>query len=167
MWERLSASKAGALVRVSLCRLFCWRWGWCGPRIVLVRHADYDVAPGVPGPGLNPAGIARREQLAHVLARFDISHIIVSEFARTQETAVTLAVDNTLIPEQLAAYDLDAIEASVRSHGSTVVIIGHSDTVPALISRFTSGSGPSINSRDFDDLFIVERGRLLHLQYGA
>lgn len=144
--------------------LLCWLFGACGPQVVLLRHADYDPGPG--DPDLNNAGQARRDQLAQVLAKTGISHIVVSELARSQQTAATLATDVGLTPEVIGATDLDAIEAAVRARPSTVVVIGHSNTVPLLIERFTGSQGPPIGS-EFDDLFLVIRRRLIHLQYGA
>jgi len=146
--------------RTLLCRVF----GSCGPQVVLLRHADYDGGPG--DPSLNAAGQTRRGQLAQVLSKVGVSHIIVSEWVRTQQTAQPLANALSLTPEILPGLDLDAIEASARRHPSTVVIIGHSNTVPDLVGRFTASAGPPI-SGEFDNLFVASRRRLIHLQYGA
>jgi broad specificity phosphatase PhoE len=145
---------------------FCRLFGRCGPSVVLVRHADYDGGPG--DPSLNATGLARRDQLAQVLAKVGVAHIIVSEWARTHQTAATLAADLGLTPEEIPALDLDAIEAAARSHPSTVLIVGHSNTVPELVDRFTSTSDPAPSIEgEFDNLFVVVTGQLIHLQYGA
>jgi hypothetical protein len=63
---------------------------------------------------------------------------------------------------------VDAIEATARSHPSIVLIVGHTNTVPELVDRFTSTSDPAPSIEgEFDNLFIVACGHLIHLQYGA
>lgn len=162
MFERFRPFNLAVGVRYFFCRLLCLG---CGPRLVLLRHADYDGGPG--DPSLNADGLARRDQLAHVLSEIGVSHIIVSQWARTAQTAQTLATATGLTPEQITHNNYAAIVAAARSHPSTVLIVGHSDTVPELIRRFTGTPGPVIASTDFDNMFISERTRLIHLRYGA
>ena len=40
--------------------------------------------------------------------------------------------------------------------GQTVLVIGHSDTVPDIINRLGAGSPPVIDDSEFDNLFVVK-----------
>ena len=58
--------------------------------------------------------------------------------------------------------------------GQRIVIVGHGNTVPALIRAAGGPSLPDLEEREFDNLFIVSvcpcrpgAARLLALQYGA
>lgn len=151
------------LWRFQLCRLV---GVGCGPRVVLVRHADVVYPDGVDNdPSLTQSGQARADQLAHVVSELSLNHIVVSDAKRSQETAGPVAAASGLVPEVIFRHDIDAIVAAVIAHASTVLVIGHSETVPALVGRFTSGS--AVSATGFDDLFIVDHMRLAHLNYGA
>ena len=55
--------------------------------------------------------------------------------------------------------------------GQTVLVIGHSDTVPDLINQLGAGSVPVINDSEFDNLFVVKvfsqgRASVTRLKYG-
>jgi hypothetical protein len=55
--------------------------------------------------------------------------------------------------------------------GQTVLVIGHSDTVPDIIRRIGAGSVPVIDDDEFDNLFVVNvfspnRATLTRLKYG-
>ena len=64
-------------------------------------------------------------------------------------------------------------DAVLRTHaGQTVLVAGHSNTVPLLIEALGVSPAPSLDESDYDDLFVVvvERGgdaRLTHLHYGG
>jgi hypothetical protein len=55
--------------------------------------------------------------------------------------------------------------------GQTVLVIGHSDTVPDIINRLGAGSVPVIDDSEFDNLFVVKvfsqaRASVTRLKYG-
>lgn len=154
-----------AFVRRWWCRLVLG--GGCDPTVVLVRHADY--VPSGSDPGLSPDGDARAHELVHVLGVAGVTHIVVSQFRRTQDTAAPLAAHFGLTPEVIDATDLDAVMSSIstRSSSEVVLVVGHSNTVPDLIGRLTPNEGPVIAGESFDNLFVVIKRRLAHLRYGA
>jgi phosphohistidine phosphatase SixA len=96
-----------------------WRWCrfWnarCGPRVVLIRHADY--VPSTNGdPGLSPAGQARAQTLVHVLGGTGIDHIIVSQWARTQQTAAPLETHLGIGYQVIEALHRAAILTAIRA----------------------------------------------------
>ncbi|HUE69683.1 MAG TPA: phosphoglycerate mutase family protein [Pirellulaceae bacterium] len=152
--------------------VFCIGWWWfCwGPAttVLLVRHADRDPGQDV----LNPAGVDRAQELVHVLERAGISTIYHSDAARTRLTAEPLAAALGLTPVEIPAADRAALVSAIRAHpGETVLVVGHSDTLPQIISEL---GGPTITvpGNEFDNLFVLTRCRwrgfrLVNLQYGA
>lgn len=143
--------------------------------IILVRHAER--GPGS-DPPLLPAGQLRAEALVDVADRAGISAIYTTEFLRTQQTAEPLANHLALTPTLFPVggdvpqhvQDLvDHIMANQR--GKTVLVVGHSNTVPAIIAKLGISSPPVIAGTEFDRLFIVTKkqnntSKLIKARYG-
>jgi phosphohistidine phosphatase SixA len=137
------------------------------PTVILVRHADVPPHGGPdPNPHLNPAGHARAATLADVVGPAGIGTVIVSSARRTQETAAPVAAARGVTPVEITEPPeiLSAIAAAPAT--STVLVVGHTDTVPDVI---TGLGGPSIAipATEFGNLFVVAGGRLVHLHYGT
>jgi broad specificity phosphatase PhoE len=133
--------------------------------IILVRHAERVPAPMTDDAPLTDAGKSRAERLASVLAKADVKAIFVTRFRRTQETARPLAERLGLTP--LVESDTDALVAKLRTHGAeTVLVVGHSDTVPDVIRAF-GGPPVTIADDEFDALFVLEpaTGTVTRLSY--
>jgi phosphohistidine phosphatase SixA len=145
---------------------WCIWFGRCVPRVVLIRHADVTPGGGT-DPPLNAAGVARAEELRHVFGDTGIQAIFVSEFLRTQQTAAPLAGDLGLIPAVIA--DTVATVSAIRALPSSAaaLVIGHTNTLPAIASGLGASSFPTIGATEFDRLFVLNRGRLTALRYGA
>lgn len=133
--------------------------------VILVRHAEKSPASpadGKAGPGLSDAGKARAEALRDALRDASIDAIIVTQFRRTQETAAPLAALTALTPIVMEAKG-DAkshaatVADSVRvSHaGQTVLVVGHSNTVPAIIEALGGPAAADIDEDEFDNIFVV------------
>jgi broad specificity phosphatase PhoE len=120
-----------------------------------------------PGPPLNEAGVTRSSELCHVLSDAGIEAIFVTHFRRSRQTAEPL--------EQMLGFaaeiidDDAAIVAAIRALAASSVslVIGHSNTVPAIITRLGGPSLPTIPATEFDNLFVLSSQRLTHLRYGA
>ena len=141
------------------------------PTIVYaVRHAEKGGAKGEKDPPLSAAGAARARALVHVLADVKFDAIYVSTYRRTQETAAPVAQAQALTPIVLAP---DSVAAHIlsRNQGKTVLVVGHSNTVPAVLAGLGVGDPVAIAETQFDNLFIVSRAagpaQLLHLHYGT
>jgi broad specificity phosphatase PhoE len=150
-------------------------WRWCGVEtvVVLARHADR-VAGQAPDE-LSATGVARSQELAHVLQKAGVSAIIHSDTNRAAQSAAPVAAATGITPTVLPAKDFAAIASEVRNHpGGTVLIVGHSNTVPAIVAALGGPQLPDLGDREFDDLLVLtlcrcngRQPRLLHLQYGA
>lgn len=127
--------------------------------LILIRHGERNnPAPGDPpgGPHLSTDGKVRAKFLVQMLGQTGIKVIYTSQFIRTQETAQPLAA--RLAPITSAQFDDPAqIKNDILLHhtGKTVLVVGHSDTVPALINLFTGGHLPIINDAEFDNMFVL------------
>ena len=140
--------------------------------IILIRHGERNApTPTNPDPHLNAAGKARAKELIHIFGQSGIKAIYRSHFARSKETAQPLA--NHL---GLSAIEMDeALQIKndiLANHtGQTVLVIGHSDTVPDIINRLGGANLPIINDSEFDNLFVVKvfgpgRTSMTRLKYG-
>jgi phosphohistidine phosphatase SixA len=144
--------------------------------VVLLRHADFDMPPDGVVPDstpLNAAGRARAEVLARLVGIAGVTAVFTSEAVRTQQTAEPLATKLGLPVRKVPAAKRQELLQQVLSDaaGPVVLIVGHSTTVPSLITDLgTPGSGPSIQGHD--DLFIVtvvgnRKANMVRLKYGS
>lgn len=145
--------------------------------VILVRHAEKDVEPAG-DPVLTAAGTERAATLAAELADRGIAGIIVSEYARTRLTAQPLAERLGIEPE------VASVRAGLREHalgiaalirsryaGKTVLVVGHSNTLPAIIAALGAEVEP-ICDGTYGNLYVVtlregERTAVTRRSYGA
>jgi broad specificity phosphatase PhoE len=104
--------------------------------VVLVRHADRSSAMSADAL-LSPAGEDRARQLSDVLKDAKVRRIYVTEVRRTQQTVGPIAARLHLQPVVIAHKDVDALVNQLRAAGDdeTILVVGHADTVPLIISR--------------------------------
>lgn len=139
--------------------------------LILVRHAEKAAEPG-DDPGLSEAGQRRAEQLAALLSDAGVTHILTSDRRRTQATAALLARALGLQPQVIATRGGDhlaALLAAVRAQrGGTLLVVGHSNTVPALIAALGGPRLPFICENRFGHALLMRMGEpgLLRLRYG-
>lgn len=123
---------------------------------LLVRHAERVAAPATEDVALTDAGRARAQKLAGMLAKAGVDAIYVTRFQRTKETAQPLADAVHLTPN--VENDTDALIAKLKQHtDQTVLVVGHSDTVPDVIKAF-GGPNVTIGDDEFGDLFVLVPG---------
>jgi phosphohistidine phosphatase SixA len=151
--------------------------------VILLRHAEKaDDDPR--DPTLSAAGAERAEALARLLARARPARLIASEFRRTQATLAPLAEDLGLRVETIAAGKADELVRAVDAAdpGTTLVIAGHSNTVPLIAARLgaplpdleAGKDGPVLREGEHDRVFVLtlpprESGAapaVLELRYG-
>ena len=126
--------------------------------VYLARHAEKAADPV--DPPLTPQGTKRAEALADELHYAEITAIVVSNLLRTQQTAAPLAARRGLTPVVFTAGDTAAIAQHILTNhaGGNVLVVGHTNTVPQIITAL--GATPPlavIPEDDFDNLFLVHR----------
>lgn len=150
--------------------------------VFLVRHAEKADAPRE-DPPLLETGTARAQLLARILGKSGIKAIYTSQYLRTKATAEPLAkqlgiasVAITLKttaanPRQVTAESIKEITDKIYQRaGENALVIGHSNSVPDVIKALGGDSVPTIDEKEFDDLFVVTvyakgKARVTHLKY--
>lgn len=132
--------------------------------VILVRHAEKAV-DDPRDPSLSEAGQARAEDLARLLAHARVTRLLASEFRRTQRTLAPLAERLGLAVETIPAGDTErwASELGQAPPGSTTVVAGHSNTLPALARSLgvslpdlqTNAQPPVLGDDEYDRLFVL------------
>ena len=142
--------------------------------IFVVRHAERadDGSPGATmmkdDPELSPRGNARSKALAGMLRDAGIRAIYTSELRRTKQTAAPLAVAVGARLTSLPADDVAGLVEKVKAEPGNVLIVGHSNTVPKILTALGIEGTIEIGDSEYDNLFIVIRGTppgLLRLRF--
>lgn len=131
--------------------------------IVLVRHAEKADEPGNPDPGLTDEGRARAKRLAHMLSAMGVDAVYATQFRRTRGTVEPTAKQ---VGCEVSIVDARAVEELAErlrtAHaGETVLVAGHSNTVPAMLRALgvRSAEGLAIDEADYGNLFVVTVGQ--------
>ena len=137
--------------------------------VILVRHAEKAPPVGDAEPLLSEAGAARAQALARMLADAHVTAVYTSQYKRTQLTGAPLTaamhVEETVMPE------VKDVAADIRAKhaGQTVLVVGHSNTVPQLLAALGVENPPSIADAEYDNLFICTlaggRATVLRLKF--
>jgi broad specificity phosphatase PhoE len=145
--------------------------------VILVRHAE-KADEGGKDPTLSAAGERRAQALAEALQDAGVTAVVTTELKRTQQTARPLATRRGLTPEVVATRSgatpahAEAVAEAVRHHkGGVVLVVGHSNTVPAIIGALGGPRLPQICDAEYGNLFVVtldapDRARLIRSKYG-
>lgn len=136
---------------------------WAQKLVFVVRHAERAdmAAPGEQmqaqtDPMLSAAGYSRAQKLAGMLADAGVTAIYATEYRRTQDTAGPLASRLGLEVATIGARDQDSLLERLRTtHADDVVLlVGHSNTVPAIVKAF-GGPEFTLGESEYDSLFVV------------
>ena len=137
--------------------------------VFLVRHAEK--VDHSRDPDLSEAGYLRAEALFRTLADSEIEEVHSSDFIRTRNTAAPVA---DLFGLETALYDpsdLHALAEELRAVGGRHLVVGHSNTTPALVEILGGEPGPAIEEEtEYDRLYILTIGKegvhTILLRYG-
>ena len=152
--------------------------------VFLIRHAERADEPRQ-DPPLTEKGVARSEALARLLSTAGVKAIYTSQFARTKLTAEPLAKQlgvtatpislklNPSNPRAIADESTKETVDKILSHaGGSVLVVGHSNSIPDVIKMLGGDVVPTIDEKKFDDLFVVTvyangKAKVIHLKYGS
>lgn len=180
------------MLRKQKLRLFCGLVLLCAtswlpvyaqdaPTVVLiVRHAE-KATDDPADPNLSEAGKKRAQDLLAVAAAAEVGAIYTTQYKRTQQTAQPLAAKLGLAlnkveitRENMPGYAVALAKEILAKHaGKTVLIVGHSNTVPQIAEAFGVARPAEIDeAAEYDRLLIVVvpkagKARLLQARYGA
>ena len=129
--------------------------------VVLVRHGE-KATEGGSDPSLSDAGKARAQALADALAMTTPSTIIVSSLKRTAETAAVVSSKTGVVPTVIAisggTKHVADVAAAVRKATGVVLVVGHSNTVPAIVTALGGPKLPDICDASYATMFVLTPG---------
>lgn len=134
--------------------------------VIVVRHAERadagapagNAMTAAPDPELSVAGKARAQALAAMLKDAGVTAIYTTEFRRTKDTAAPLADALKITSEVVSSRDQAALIAKIKANTTgAVLVVGHSNTVPAIIKAL-GGAEVTVGDSEYDSLFFVAPG---------
>lgn len=129
--------------------------------VYVVRHAEKVDASR--DPQLSDRGMTRARALAASLKDAGLDAVFVTQFVRTGETARPSAEAEGLTPEVITAgggavkdHAL-AVARAVRARpaGEAVLVVGHSNTVPAIVAALGGPEMGEICDAQYANLFVL------------
>ena len=124
-------------------------------QVFVVRHAE-KAADG-DDPPLTEQGLARAQALAVLLADQPLTAVYSTPYERTQQTVQPTAAAHGLTVESYdPRSDLPALILE-RHAGVTVLVAGHSNTVPSIVAGLGAPEQPEIPHERYGDLYRVSR----------
>lgn len=147
--------------------------------VILVRHAEKAAQPAN-DPGLRPEGVQRATDLATALAGTRVTSVITTQLLRTQLTAKAftdaLGKPPIVVPASSPVPPhAEAVAAAVRARpaGDVVLVVGHSNTIPAILAALGGPKLPDLCDAQYGSLFVLEfpasggPPRFIRAKYGA
>lgn len=126
--------------------------------VVVVRHAEKAEEPAG-DPPLSAAGKQRARSLSAWLEDSRVSMIFASDTRRARDTARPAAERRGLPILEYPGKAIEQLLERVRQAppGTTVLVVGHSNTVPIIIDRLTGGrERVTLRDDEFDAMFVVQ-----------
>ncbi len=146
--------------------------------VIVVRHAE-KATDDPRDPSLTQAGRERALALRDALKDASISAIYATQYKRNRQTAEPLAlqfgltvIERPVNSSNSATYPADiAREVLAANRGKTVVVVGHSNTVPQIVQAFSGVPVKALEDSEYDHIFIVEvpasgAPRLVNVRFG-
>lgn len=128
--------------------------------VILVRHAEKEAQPA-DNPPLSAIGWQRVDALVEAVRHAGITTIYSTPYARTLETARGVArvidvpvVETPILNRNVPAYG-DSVAARVRRDGGVILVVGHSNTLGAVIKALGGPDIGEIADADYDNLFVL------------
>jgi broad specificity phosphatase PhoE len=127
---------------------------------ILVRHAEKST-DDARDPSLNGAGRARAVRLARLLTDEPLSAVYATAYQRTQQTAQPVANAHGIVVSTYDAKMADSAFASQlrATHArGTVLVVGHSNTVPGIVAALSGTAVDAIQDDQFDRIYRISIG---------
>jgi broad specificity phosphatase PhoE len=150
-----------------------------GTTVIVVRHAE-KAADHPDDPSLDEAGERRAAELLRVLDDARIDAVYSTQLRRTLATAGPLAarrgLEVTVRPiargEASAHSERLAREILAAHPGGSVLVVGHSNTVPELVRALSGAPVEEMTEAEYDHLYVVVIGgdgrpRVIRARFGA
>ena len=123
-----------------------------GPNYYVMRHLQK--AQGQ-DPALSEEGQRNAERLVRWLGKERVSAIYVSPTRRARETAGPLAAQLGLTPKVYNPADTPGLVGQVLAETGTVLVVGHSNTVPDIVAGLGGTRPEPLSEADFGDIWVI------------
>lgn len=124
---------------------------------IVLRHAEKESTDK--NANLSSDGKLRAEALRHVLSTSGVNAIYSTPFNRTRQTVTPLAEEKKIVITEYPVnkpYTQLIAEILDTYLGKTVVVVGHSNTVPEILKVLSDNLFiVSISENQYDNLYIV------------
>lgn len=125
-------------------------------KIILVRHAEKDTMGGS-NPGLTADGVNRAERLSQSFPGISPDEFYSTNYIRTVATVTPWA---KIAGKKVQLYDAKSQTAFAtllkQPLGKTIVIAGHSNTVPPLVNLLLGQEKYSLlKDNEYDKIFVI------------
>ena len=107
-------------------------------------------------PPLSSTGAKAAERLADLLQDKGIVATFATPTRRAMQTAKPLAGRLGIAVTQYDALAPEKLVASVEAVGGSVLVVGHSNTVPELVVRFGGNARPVLTEQDYGTVFMID-----------
>ncbi|MDH5609401.1 MAG: histidine phosphatase family protein [Cyclobacteriaceae bacterium] len=127
--------------------------------IYLVRHAEKELNE-TDDPGLTDKGNQRAQYLVQFFQQVKFDAIYSSPFKRTLLTAGPLAIKNHLDTQTYDPKELEEFASMLvqKHNGQTVLVVGHSNTTPALANLLGNREDlRPLEEYEYDWIYVVDR----------
>ncbi len=124
--------------------------------VILVRHAE-KLNDGTTDPDLSPEGADRATRLQALLVDAGVDAVYSTDYKRTRNTVQPLAEHAGLEVQLYHPADRDALRKMLSANrGKTIVVCGHSNTIPAMANELVREAPFStFDESDYGNLIIV------------
>lgn len=126
-------------------------------QIFLSRHMEK--ATSGQDPALSPCGVAQAQAFAAQLKNTPLPWLMHTPYQRTKQTAEAFSQQG----RQLLSYDprqLDQLSTELNNKAGNVLVIGHSNTIPALVAKLTGETVAPLTEQDYGRIYILtEQGK--------
>lgn len=123
-----------------------------GPEYYVMRHLQK--AEG-PDPALSEEGKHNAERLADRLAGAGVDSVYASTTRRARETAAPLAARLGLTVKEYDPANTPALVERLLAERGTVLVVGHSNTVPEIVERLGGTRPDPIAETDVGAIWFV------------
>jgi broad specificity phosphatase PhoE len=121
-------------------------------QIFLSRHMEK--ATSGQDPALSPCGVAQAQAFAAQLKNTPLPWLMHTPYQRTKQTAEAFSQQG----RQLLSYDprqLDQLSTELNNKAGNVLVIGHSNTIPALVAKLTGETVAPLTEQDYGRIYIL------------
>jgi 2,3-bisphosphoglycerate-dependent phosphoglycerate mutase len=124
--------------------------------IYLIRHAEK--ADSTSNTELSKAGKLRAENWAKHFKAIKIAAVYSTDYNRTLQTAAPIAKQAVVEVQKYSHREFDLKKLAVQHPGQTIVIIGHSNTIPGYVNS-------AIGTKTYDDIAETEFGIIFEVTF--